>query len=283
VSVVDRAGLADFLRRRRELLRPADVGLPAGVRRRTPGLRRDEVAQLAGMSTDYYSRLEQGRGSLPSESILTAIARALRVSLDERDHLFHLAGISPPARHAGRHIDAGLSRLADHLVRVPVCICTDLDEVLWQNDLGDVVMGSFDHRGSRERNFTWRWFADPATRAFFPQEDWAHQSEVHVSDLRATYSRRGGDADVTALVNELLEVSGEFVALWERHEVSVRRSDRKRLLHPQVGLLQLTCQVLLTPHEDLKLLAMFPTEGTDARDKLDLLRVIGRQDLQVTS
>ena len=281
--MVDRAGLADFLRRRRELLRPADVGLPAGLRRRTPGLRRDEVAQLAGMSTDYYSRLEQGRGSLPSASILAAIARALRVSLDERDHLFHLAGISPPARHAQRHIDAGLSRLADHLVTVPVCICTDLDEVLWQNDLGQVVMGDLEHGSSRERNFTWRWFTDPATRALFPREDWAHQSQAHVSDLRATYSRRGGDSDVTALVNELLEVSGEFTALWERHEVSVRRYDRKRLLHPQVGLLQLTCQVLLTPNDDLMLLAMFPTEGTDAQEKLDLLRVIGRQDLRMRS
>ncbi len=235
------------------------------------------------MSTDYYSRLEQGRGSLPSEWILTAIARALRVNLDERDHLFHLAGISSPARHAGRHIDAGLSRLADHLFRLPVCICTDLDDVLWQNDLADVVMGSLDQRAGRERNLTWRWFADPATRTLFPPEDWTQQSEVHVSDLRAAHSRRGGDTDVTALVNELREVSGEFMALWERHEVAVSRYDRKRLLHPQVGLLQLTCQVLLTPHDDLKLLAMFPTEGTDAGDKLDLLRVIGRQDLQVRS
>ena len=98
--MVDRVGLADFLRRRRELLRPADVGLLAGVRRRTPGLRRDEVAQLAGMSTDYYSRLEQGRGSLPSASILAAIARALRVSLDERDHLFHLVGIRRLSRRS---------------------------------------------------------------------------------------------------------------------------------------------------------------------------------------
>lgn len=281
--MVDRAGLADFLRRRRELLRPADVGLPATLRRRTPGLRRDEVAHLAGMSTDYYSRLEQGRGSLPSAPVLAAIARALRVSLDERDHLFHLAGIIPPARHAGRHIDAGLSRLADHLVRVPVCICTDLNEVLWQNDLADVVMGSLGHRSGRERNFTWQWFAEPARRAWFLHEDWAQISEAHASDLRATHSRRGGDADVTALVNELLKVSGEFRTIWERHEVAVRRYDRKRLLHPQVGLLQLTCQVLLTPHDDLKLLALFPTEGTDAGEKLDLLRVIGKQDFQVTS
>ena len=238
----------------------------------------------AGAGSCFDQRMSgcrQGPGDV--RPVSAAIARALRVSLDKRDHLFHLVGISPPARHAGRHIDADLSRIADHLVRVPVCICTDLDEVLWQNDLGEVVMGSLAHGNSREHNFTWRWFADPATRAFFPPEDWAQQSELHASDLRATYSRRGGDADVTALVNELLEVSGEFAALWERHEVPVRRSDRKRLLHPQVGLLQLTCQVLLTPHDDLKLLAMFPTEGTDAGDKLDLLRVIGRQDLHVTS
>src|SRR5690606_12452437 len=134
-GVIDRAGLADFLRRRRETLRPADVGLPDGVRRRTPGLRRDEVAHLAGMSTDYYTRLEQRRGANPSPSIVAALARALRCDLDERDHLFHLAGLSPPPRRAGRHIRPGLISLAERLTDVPVCICTDLNEVLWQNAL----------------------------------------------------------------------------------------------------------------------------------------------------
>jgi transcriptional regulator with XRE-family HTH domain len=142
-GVIDRVGLADFLRRR-ELRRQADVGLPDGVRRRTPGLRRGEVAQLAGMSSDYYSRLEQCRGSHPSEPIVAALACALRSDLDERDHLFHRAGLTPPPRRAGRHIRPGLISLVDRLTDVPVWICTDLDEVLWQNTLADAVLGPRD-------------------------------------------------------------------------------------------------------------------------------------------
>ncbi|PZG23175.1 helix-turn-helix transcriptional regulator [Nonomuraea aridisoli] len=280
--MIDRAGLADFLRRRRELLRPSDVGLPDGVRRRTPGLRRDEVAQLAGMSTDYYARLEQCRGAHPSEPIVAALARALRCDLDERDHLFHLAGLTPPARRAGRHIRPGLISLADRLTDVPVRICTDLHEVLWQNALADVVLGREDRHTGRARIAAWRWFTDPASRAQAPEEDWPRLSAALAGDLRATYSRRAGDDDVVDLVHGLVRRSPEFRTLWERHEVAVRRSDRKRLLHPEVGMLHLTCEILLTPEEDLKLLAFFPTEGTDAREKLDLLRVIGTQNFRTT-
>jgi transcriptional regulator with XRE-family HTH domain len=107
--VIDRPGLADFLRRRRRLLHPADVGLPDGPRRRTPGLRREEVAQLAGVSTDHYTRLEQARGSAPSEAVVGAIARALRCDLDQRDHLLHLAGYPAPPRRSGGHVRPGLS------------------------------------------------------------------------------------------------------------------------------------------------------------------------------
>ncbi|MBF8187671.1 helix-turn-helix domain-containing protein [Nonomuraea sp. K274] len=279
--MIDRAGLADFLRRRRELLRPSDVGLPDGVRRRTPGLRRDEVAQLAGMSSDYYARLEQCRGANPSEPIVASLARALRCDLDERDHLFHLAGLTPPARRAGRHIRPGLISLVDRLTDVPAGICTDLGEVLWQNALADIVLGRQDHHADgRARNLAWRWFTDPASRARIPEEDWPRHSAAHVNDLRATYSRRAGDNDVVELVQGLRERSAEFRASWERHEVGVRRFDRKRLLHPEAGVLHLTCEVLLTPEEDLRVIAFFPTEGTDAREKLDLLRVIGTQNFQ---
>ncbi|WP_308126000.1 helix-turn-helix transcriptional regulator [Nonomuraea ceibae] len=275
--MIDRAGLADFLRRRRELLRPADVGLPAGVRRRTPGLRRDEVAQLAGMSADYYARLEQRRGANPSEPIVASLARALRCDLDERDHLYHLAGLAPPARRAGRHIRPGLISLAGRLTDVPVCICTDLNEVLWQNALADVVLGP---RRPGQAQIIWRWFTEPGARDHFPEEDWPRHSQAHVADLRATYARRAGEEDVVRLVRGLLRRSAEFRELWERHEVAVRRFDRKRFAHPEVGLLHLTCEVLLTPEADLKVLAFFPTEGTDAKEKLDLLRVIGTQDLR---
>jgi transcriptional regulator with XRE-family HTH domain len=282
VDVIDRAGLADFLRRRRELLRPADVGLPEGIRRRAAGLRREEVAQLAGMSTDYYTRIEQCRGPHPSASIVSALARAMRCDLDERDHMFHLAGLTPPARRAGGHIRPGLIRLADHLTDVPVCICTDLNEALWQNGLADSVGGPIASSAGRMRNFSWRWFTDPAVRGRFPEQDWVRHSTGHVNDLRATYSRRGGDPDVAALVKDLIDNSAEFRALWEKHEVSVRRYDRKNVLHPEVGLLQLNCEALLTPEDDLKMLAFFPVEGTDAREKLELLRVIGSQNFQST-
>jgi len=276
-GVIDRAGLADFLRRRRELLRPADVGLPEGVRRRTPGLRRDEVAQLAGMSGDYHGRLEQCRGANPSESIVAALARALRCDLDQRDHLFHLAGLVPPVRRAGGHVRPGLIALAARLVDVPVVICSDLTEVLWQNTLADLVFGPVAGPAGHGRSLVWRWFTDPGERDRVPAEDRPRLSAAGVSDLRATAARRAGDADVTALVDDLLARSPEFRALWERHEVAVRRSDRKRTVHPEVGLLELTCEVLLTPEADVFLLAFTPTEGTDAREKLDLLRVVGTQ------
>ncbi|TDD10227.1 XRE family transcriptional regulator [Nonomuraea diastatica] len=279
---MDRAGLADFLRRRRDLLRPADVGLPDGVRRRAPGLRRDEVAALAGMSSDYYARLEQCRGANPSEPIVAALARALRCDLDERDHLFRMAGLAPPARRAGRHVRPGLISLAGRLTDVPVCICTDLHEVLWQNALADIVLGRHDDHAGRVP-IAWRWFTEPAVRGRFPEEDWPRHSRAHVNDLRATYSRRAGEADIVELVHGLLKRSAEFRGLWERHEVAVRRFDRKRFLHPEVGVLHLTCEVLLTPEEDLTMLAFFPTEGTDAQEKLDLLRVIGSQRFQTTA
>ncbi|MGW5195412.1 helix-turn-helix transcriptional regulator [Kribbella sp. NPDC004138] len=270
--VIDRDALADFLRRRREVLRPADVGLPEGARRRTPGLRREEVAQLAGMSTDYYSRLEQSRGANPSEPIVAGLARALRCDLDERDHLYHLAGFTPPLRRAGRHINPGLIGLVQRLDDIPVAITTDIEEVLWQNHLADVVLG-----GGAGRNLTWAWFTEPGTRRLFPEEDWEAHSAAHVADLRATHARRNGDRDVTELVDALLDRSQEFRDLWELHRVAVCRLASKRILHPEVGTLDLTCELLLTPEADLRIRAFVPIEGTEAREKLELLRVIGTQ------
>ena len=189
MRVIDRPGLADFLRRRRELLRPADVGLPPGVRRRTPGLRRDEVAGLVGMSTDYYARLEQGRGPRPSEQILVAIGRALRCDVDQRDHLFHLCGLTPPPPYTGTaHLRPGLITLAEHLVEVPVCIVSDINEVLWQNSLAATVLGPSPIRPGRDRNFTWRWFTDPSCRERFPREDWDHHSTAYLNHLRSPYA-----------------------------------------------------------------------------------------------
>ena len=276
--MTDRRELADFLRRRRELLRPSDVGLPDGLRRRTPGLRREEVASLAGVSTDHYTRLEQARGSAPSESVLSAIARALQCDLDERDHLFYLAGMTPPLRRAGHYVRPGLIALARRLTDIPVVICTDTGEIAWLNPLATTLLPPLPDGPGRGRNLMWRWFTEPDRRPA-PREDWDRMSASHVMDLRATYARRAGDSDITSLVHDLLATSEEFRELWERHQVGVRRADLKTFIHPEVGAVAVRCEVLLTEEADVKLLAYFPAEGTDAAEKLELLRVIGTQRL----
>lgn len=276
--MTDRRELADFLRRRRALLRPSDVGLPDGLRRRTPGLRREEVASLAGVSTDHYTRLEQARGSAPSESVLSSIARALQCDLDERDHLFYLAGMTPPARRAGHYVRPGLIALARRLTDIPVVICTDTGELAWLNPLATALLPPLPEGPGRDRNLMWRWFTLPDQRPA-PREDWDRTSAAHVMDLRATYARRAGDQDITSLVHDLLAASEEFRGLWERHEVGVRRADLKTFIHPEVGPVTVRCEVLLTEEADVKLLAYFPAEGTDAAEKLELLRVIGTQRL----
>jgi hypothetical protein len=275
---MDRTGLADFLRRRRERLQPADVGLPLGARRRTPGLRRDEVAALASMSTDYYTRLEQARGPHPSVPLLSSLARALRMTDDERDHLFHLAGQVPPPRHSSNgHVSAGLLHVLDRLTDTPAFVVSDLDEVLVQNPMSVALTGM-----QVGHNHTTRWFTVPEARARFPEEDWPVHSRTHVADLRATHGRRRGDADVEALVTSLLAASTEFAALWEEHEVGVRRADSKRIIHPEVGLLDVLCEVLASEVNGQRLVVLFARPGSDARDKLDLISVIGTQQFTVS-
>ncbi|PZS31288.1 MAG: transcriptional regulator [Pseudonocardiales bacterium] len=280
---MDRAGLADFLRRRRERLSPADVGLPPGQRRRTPGLRRDEVSGLAGMSTDYYTRLEQCRGPHPSAPLLASLARALRLTDDERDHLFHLAGQAPPARHGSdSHVSPGLLHILNRLADTPAFVVSDLDEVLVQNPMSVAVSGDRASLTGLDRNFTWQWFTDASTRDRFPPEDWERLSRTHVADLRATAARRRGDADVESLVRRLRGASPEFAALWAEHEVAVRRADAKRLIHPEVGLLDLLCETLTSGVGDQILVVLYPRPGSEAREKLDLLRVIGTQNLRTS-
>lgn len=277
---MDRGQLADFLRRRRERLAPAEVGLPAGVRRRTPGLRREEVAQLAGMSTDYLARLEQSRGPQPSTQVLAALARALRLTDDERDHLYHLAGRTPPASHRPHaHVSPGLLHVLDHLTDSAAFVVSDLGETLVQNAVAIALAGGETHPDGLDRYGIWRWFTDPATRARFPEEDWPAHSRTQVADLRATAARRHGDPDVVELVDALTAASDEFTALWAEHEVAVRRADRKRIIHPEVGVLDLLCEVLVGAGGDQFLVVLFARPGTDAREKLDLLRIVGTQDL----
>ncbi|MFC8447455.1 helix-turn-helix transcriptional regulator [Kitasatospora sp. NPDC057223] len=277
---MDRTELADFLRRRRTRLDPADVGLPRGTRRRTPGLRREEVAQLAGMSTDHYTRLEQARGSRPSRQMLGAVARALRLTGDERDHLFHLAGEEPPRdRAATDHVRPGLLLVLDRLTDAPAQVVSDRGDILAQNAMARALHGDASARPWAERNIVWRWFTDLSARELFPAGDRDRAARAAVADLRATLGRRPGDVRTAELVRRLLARSEEFSALWEDHDVAVRRVDVKRFAHPVVGLLELDCEVLLSPEQDQRLIVHTARPGSESHERLQLLRVVGLQDL----
>ncbi|WP_433223167.1 helix-turn-helix transcriptional regulator [Microtetraspora malaysiensis] len=273
---MNRDELADFLRRSRERLRPEEVGLPSGPRRRTPGLRREEVARLAGMSADYYMRLEQARSPQPSVQMLAALSRALRLDEDGRDHLYLLAGHRPPAgRQAGSHVRPGLLFLLDRLTDTPAQILSDLGDLLAQNTLAEALFGCVCSVSPPDRNIVWRWFTDPVVRAAYPEDEQEHYSRVHVADLRAAFARRGGDAPARALVARLRAASPEFAELWDRHEVAVRRGSRMRVLHPEIGSLELDCETLLTPSEDQRVLVFTPLPGTAGLDHLRLLGLLG--------
>ncbi|MFI5528590.1 helix-turn-helix transcriptional regulator [Kitasatospora sp. NPDC051853] len=275
---MDRRELADFLRRCRERINPQDVGLPAGSRRRTPGLRREEVVQLAGMSADYYIRLEQARSPQPSPQILASLARALRMSEDERDHLYLLAGHRPPAgRQYGTFVQPGLLYLLDQLKETPAQLLSDLGDLLAQNAMATALFGTVCSIQEDGRNVVWRWFTDPAVRAAYPAEEHDRLGRVHVADLRAAVARRSGDAASTALVRRLSEASEEFRTLWELHEVAVRRTSRMLVDHPSIGPISLDCQTLLTPGEDQRLLIFTPPPGTADINHLELLRVVGTE------
>jgi transcriptional regulator with XRE-family HTH domain len=273
---MNRPELADFLRRCRQRLEPADVGLQPGARRRTIGLRREEVAALAGMSADYYARLEQQRSRQPSTNMLAALSRALRLTDDERDHLHHLAGHEPPSRLViSAHVRPGLLPVLDQLTESAAQVVSDIGLVLAQNYLAQVLLGP-ERLGT---NFYLTWFLDPVGRALVPPEDHAHHSRTHVADLRATAARRTVDPRVGTLIRRLRSGSAEFARLWDEHEVAVKRSDRKRFVHPVIGLVELDCEVLLTPDHDLRLVVYSAPPGTAAHDQLRLLRVVGLQDL----
>ena len=274
---MDRAQLADFLTRRRNGLTPEAVGLQPRSRSRTPGLRREDVAQLAGISVDYYTRLEQARAPRPSDQVLGALARALRLTDDERDHLYRLAGQQPPARFApSAHVRPGLLLILDRLHDAPAQVLTDYGQVLARNALAEALLGGPVKPG-REGNSVWLYFTDPVARARIRPEDRARFAESQAANLRATQAKRPDDPRVADLLHGLLAASPEFAALWERHDVAVRRSDRKFIVHPVVGLLEFDCETLLTDSGDQRLVLYTARPGTESHERLALLRVLGAE------
>jgi transcriptional regulator with XRE-family HTH domain len=273
---IDRAGLAGFLRLRRESLQPEDVGLPRGQRRRTEGLRREEVAALSHMSPDYYARIEREVGPQPSEQMIASIAQGLHLSLDERDHLFRLAGHTPPSRgSSSEHISPGMLRIFDRLADTPAEVVTELGETLRQTPLGVALVGDLTRYTGPARSLGYRWFTDPAARARYAEEDHAFLSRLWVSGLREIAAVRGPESRAAGYAELLLAQSDEFRRLWELHEVGVRPAESKRFRHPEVGLLELSCQTLLDTDQGHHLLVYTAVPGSESAEKLELLSVIG--------
>ena len=275
---MDQPALADFLRSRRSGLRPEDVGLAAGPRRLVPGLRREEVAALAGMSADYYVRMEQARSPQPSEQMLAALARALRLSNDERDYLYRLAGHNVPARTPlDTHVAPSLMRVFDRLEETPALILSSLGETLAQNWLGAALLGDHSSYSGLARSSVYRWFTDPADREIYPQADRARHSRAQVAGLRAAYGAAGQNSRAGALVRELGKVSAEFTKIWELQDVATRFEDHKTLIHPELGSIELDCQTLFTEDQGQALLILTAEPRSEAAEKLALLAVLGHQ------
>ena len=269
---MDQGQLADFLRIRREALVPQDVGLPPGSRRRTSGLRREEVAALASISTDYYCRMEQQRGPQPSPEVLASLARALRLSLDERDHLFRLAGHNAPARTlGGDHVSPATMRILDRLQDTPAQVMSSLGETLVQTPAARALLGDETiHRGN-SRSVVYRWFTDDAARLVYPEEDHDRVGRSFTAGARVAYARDGAHSRAAEIVEDLLSRSDEFAALWKHHDVTQPPELDKRIAHPKLGVLEVQCQSLYDPVQLHALLVFTAEPGTASHAKLTLL------------
>ncbi|MFD6339286.1 helix-turn-helix transcriptional regulator [Streptomyces sp. NPDC088147] len=282
---MDRQELAAFLRSRRERITPADVGLPAGPRRRTPGLRREEAAQLAYISTEYYTRLEQARGPRPSREVLAGLARALRLSDPERDHLHHLAGAPPgPPPGPSREVRQSILDLLRRLPQAAAIVTSATYEVIAWNDLAAALMEDFSAVPRRDRNLVRRTFLDPSPRGqrLYGVSDVDAFARASAQQLRAVAARYPGDPEVTELVDELLAGSEEFTRLWGSHDVSAEPALRKTFQHPLVGPVTVDCDALDITDRDQRVVIYTATPGSPSEEALRLLSVIGTQRMDVS-
>jgi transcriptional regulator with XRE-family HTH domain len=273
LSGINRPELATFLRNRRHHLQPGDVGLPDGLRRRTPGLRRQEVAQLAAISVDYYVRLEQGRGPRPSKQVLGALARALVLSADERAYLFHLAGEAAPlGAGPSRGVPATIRNLLVAMTGTPAFVMDAKYDVLAWNRLATHLIGDLDLVPEDDRNVL-RWsFTAPEAETHWDRDQNIDFQRSSVADLRAATARYPGDRGIADLITELLATSSRFAALWVEHEVEVRRHVAKTIDHPLTGPFRVDCQVLHMPDTDQRLVVYVAPPGSPAEAALARLR-----------
>lgn len=272
---MDRTQLAEFLRARRDALQPEDVGLHRGPRRRTGGLRREEVAQLSEISVDYYSRIEQVRGPVPSEQVLAAIARGLHLTLSERDHLFRLAGHALPRRSIRTdHINAGLMRVFDQLEGTPAQIVNVTGETLRQTRLAVALLGDETSYTGLDRVRAYRWFTDADSRRTTPVAD----HERHGRTLVAQLAAAGGER-AEQVITALRASSDEFARIWVEHPIVGPYCEPKSILHDELGELELYGETLLDPEQSQALMIFTAEPGSPSHDKLALLAIVGSQKL----
>jgi transcriptional regulator with XRE-family HTH domain len=274
---MDKQELGAFLRSRRERLRPEDVGLPSGSRRRTPGLRREEVAVLAHISTEYYVRLEQGRAPRPSGEVLAAIAGALRLSDAESDHLHVLAGTAPSRSGLHRRdVRPSILALLERLPQTAAFVTSAAFEVLAWNDLAAALMENFAELAPPDRNLARRAFLGPAPGAapLYGVSDGAQFRQHVVMDLRLTLARYPTDPMVAGLVDELRRGSPAFARLWERHDVQSAPMLTKTFRHPVVGDITVDCDSLTLTDRDQRLVLYTAPPGSRDADTLALLNVL---------
>jgi transcriptional regulator with XRE-family HTH domain len=282
---VDRQGLGSFLRSKRERLRPAEVGLPQGTRRRTPGLRREEVAQLAQISVDHYSRLEQARGRHPSRAVLNGIARALRLSDQERSHLFRLAGQADDERDDGPSdtVPAGTLKLLDRISDAGVIVFNGGCQVLAWNPLAAALFEDFSSLEVTDRNIVRRYFLHPdAGRRGYGIANARGFARTAVSYLRVAATRYPHNSEIRELIRDLLAGSTEFAELWESQELRIEHHSEEVIDHPVIGRLTLDFEILSLPGEDQQMVMFTAEEGSPVHRALELLRVIGTQDMAIT-
>ncbi|MCC8251644.1 helix-turn-helix transcriptional regulator [Saccharothrix luteola] len=261
--------LGEFLRSRRARVRPDDVGLPGGGRRRVPGLRREELAMLAGVSVDYYMRLEQGRTPAVSDSVLDAVARVLRLDETERAHLRNLVRPAPAKRPAPQRVRPGLRRLLEMAVDVPAFVMGRRSDILAWNPLADALYG-FGDLPPEDRNSARHTFLRPESRTFY--RDWPTVAADMVAFLRLDAGRYPDDARLAALVGELSVKDETFRKLWAQHKVQEKTHGTKLMHHPVVGDLDLDYETLQPTGDPDVVLAVYTARvGSPTEERLKLL------------
>lgn len=270
------------VRRWRDRVTPSAVGVPVGRRRRASGLRREELAGLAGISADYLTRLEQGRATAPSVQVVEALARALRLSDAERDLLYRLAGHAAPGPDVvPSRVTPSVQRLLDRLANTPVVVYDATWTLVLANAPYDALMGDTTAWRGLERNSVWRNLVGHPSRVVHTPQEQARHTALLVADLRLTASRYPADQALRRLVGELADASARFRELWDSDDPAppADTSKRKVVDHPAVGRVTLDCDTLVVAVDDLRITVYTAEPGTEDAERLTLAVVLGTQSV----